>query len=95
LTPAGVTMYYIVTMLLRSYAVHSQPLPAPISSRILGILCDPYLGVGRVIGKGEPESEPELLIEKAWLTEAKKPTLSNSLKTKGRVLARFFIEKRT
>jgi hypothetical protein len=56
------------------------------------ILRDPYLGVAQVLDRNEAENEPEQFIEKAWLTEAKKAKLSNLLKTKDRVLGKFFIE---
>jgi hypothetical protein len=56
------------------------------------ILRDPFLGPAQVLGNRESQSEPEQFIENKNLGEAKKPNLSNSLKTKGCVLARFFIE---
>jgi hypothetical protein len=54
------------------------------------IFRDLFLGAAQVLGKDEPENEPEQSIEKPWLTEAKKPNLDNSLKINGRVWARFF-----
>jgi hypothetical protein len=68
---------------------HAVTLRQPRISRV------PYLAVAQVLDKNEPQSEPEQFIENTWLTEAEKPNLTNSLKTKGRVLARFSIEKRT
>jgi hypothetical protein len=55
--------------------------------RLLRISRVPYLAVAQVLDKNEPENEPEQFIENTCVTEAKKPNLSNLLKTKGRVLA--------
>jgi hypothetical protein len=59
------------------------------------ILRDPDLAVAQVLGSGEPKSEPEQFLENKRLVGAKNQNLSNSLKTKDRVLAKFFLEKRT
>jgi hypothetical protein len=72
----------MVTMLLRTQiplSQHAATLHQPRVSRI------PYLVVAQVLGKSEPETEPEQLIEKPWLTKAKHPNLSNLLKTQGLV----------
>jgi hypothetical protein len=100
-------VYHLVTMLSRSQNPLSQRAATPISVPqpfVIGspnppcwhaatlpklrILSDPLFRGTQVFGKSEAEQS----IEKQWLTEAKKTKLSNSLKTKGRVLAKIFIE---
>jgi hypothetical protein len=77
-------------------AVYEKPLCQRAATlQHLRLFCDLHLGLAQVLDEYEPQSEPEQFIENTCLTEAEKPNLSNSLKTKGRVLARFFIEKRT
>jgi hypothetical protein len=58
----------------------------------LRILSDPHVGVAQVLDKSEPETEPEQSLENTWLTKAQETNLSNSLKTKGQILTKFFIE---
>jgi hypothetical protein len=71
---------------LRHHAANQHPDP---------IFRDLLLGASQVLAGSKPENEPEQSIEKQSLTEAQKPSLSNSLKTKDRVSSRFFCCKRT
>jgi hypothetical protein len=72
--------------------VSQNPLCQPAAPQHPQLFCSLHLGAAQVLDKNEPQYEPEQFIEKPWLTEPQKPNLSNSLKTKDRVLARFFIE---
>jgi hypothetical protein len=92
LTTAGIFMYYMVTMLSLSNHRVSQPAVPPIQRSIFGVLSDPLPIPAQLLDKSKLENEAEQFIEKALFTEAKKAKLSNLLKTKGSVEARFFVK---